>query len=111
MVIINLTPHDINLLDADNNEICVFEKSENPVRVTVEREKVSNLYIDGHYVPVYKSIFGQTENLPEPNDDEVFIVSRIVAEANSNRKDLYVVEDTVRDAAGRIVGCHGFGTI
>lgn len=103
MRIVNCTPHDINVVREDG-EIVTFTRSEAPARCTVERVQVWE--IDG--IPLFRSEFGAVENLPEPKDGTRFIVSRVVAEAARERHDLLIPDDTVRDEAGRIVGCRGF---
>jgi hypothetical protein len=40
----------------------------------------------------------------------MFIVSKIVAEANPNRDDLLIVSETVRDGA-TIIGCKGLSKL
>ena len=51
--------------------------------------------------------------MPLPNEQEgvLYIVSRITAEALPNRDDLLMVDGTVRDDGGRIIGCTGFSQL
>ncbi|PRR85515.1 hypothetical protein [Clostridium luticellarii] len=62
-------------------------------------------------IPLSKSVFGEVENLPDPQEDTVFVVSSIVAQAVSGRKDIFIVNDTVRDKNGRIIGCRSLAHI
>ena len=106
--IINLTPHNINVVDSDGNEILVLEKSETPLRVTETQEKVGN--ING--LDIFMKKYGDVENLPEEKENTYYVVSAIVANAcKGKRNDLLVVNDTVRNDKGQIVGCKSFAVI
>lgn len=61
MKIINLTPHEIKILDENGNVIAVFPPSGKVARVCVKRKKVGE--IDG--IPVYANKFGEVEGLPD----------------------------------------------
>ena len=45
---------------------------------------------------------------PSPVDGVIFIVSALVANAYPERTDFVMVENTVRDDNGRIIGCTSF---
>jgi hypothetical protein len=76
-------------------------------RCAVTRETVGDLA--GY--PIYRTVLGAVEGLPDPAPDTRYIVSRTVAEACPDRDDLLIPDDTVRDEAGRIVACRGFATV
>lgn len=59
---------------------------------------------DGSYVPYKVKSYGNIVDLPEPQKDTLYLVSLVTALA-SDRQDLLVVSDEVRDEAGRIIGC------
>ena len=105
-MIVNLTPHDVIVVDENGNTIKVFPKSKTPTRCSVSREVIGKV---GGY-PLYKSVFGAVENLPTPKKGRFYIVSRLVAEA-VKRNDLLIPDDTVRDNEGRIIGCRGFSRL
>ena len=105
-MIINLTPHDVIVVDDNGNTVKVFPKSKSPARCSVNREVIGD--VDGY--PLYKSVFGAVENLPAPERGTYYVVSRLVAEA-TERDDLLVPDDTVRDEAGHIIGCRGFSRL
>jgi len=47
------------------------------------------------------------EGLPEPQKDAIYIVSAIAAQVIStkrDRDDVYIVDDSVRDGNGKIIG-------
>ena len=104
--IVNLTPHSIAVLDA-SNEVVLNLPSEGNARCKVEKTVIGSL----NGFAVKKSVFGEIEGLHEPEDNTVYVVSAITAQAAKDRKDLYIVEDTVMDSSGRIIGCKSFGVI
>lgn len=104
--IINATPHAVTIMDAENNVIQTLEPSGICPRCSVERETVDS--ING--IHVNRSIFGKVVGLPDYKEGTIYIVSRVVAEA-AKRHDLYIVDDVVRDEAGRIIGCRALATI
>ncbi|MFY9421935.1 MAG: hypothetical protein WAP91_02885 [Bacilli bacterium] len=61
--------------------------------------------------PVRQNTYGEVVNLPDPEEGTVFVVSALVAQAAKDRKDLLVVDDTVRNEKGQIIGCRGFARV
>lgn len=105
MNIINLTPHDVNLLLED--DVIVF-KSEGIARV--QQKEVLDEYFDR--VPIYKNKYGKIEGLPEEKDGVYYIVSFVVANAlKDKRNDLLIVTKTERNEKGQIIGCYGFARL
>jgi hypothetical protein len=102
--VINLTPHDINVIMEDGTTY-VLPKSETPARCS---EYVLHTFTDILPVNVVSKKFGDTENLPKYKEGTYYVVSAIVKAANPYRMDLFLVNDTVRDSEGRIVGCKSF---
>ena len=107
MRIINLTPHTITFFDGAGNAVLTVEPSGQVARCSVTREKIGE--ING--IPVNKSRFGEVENLPDPQPDTIFVVSALVAQAIPDRPDIFIVDDTVRDEQGRIIGCRALAHI
>ena len=106
--LINLTPHDIKIVDDEGNMIAFISRQDVPARCSVERKQIG--WIKDY--PLYKTSFGEVENLPSPQEGKYFIVSRIIAEAmKGKRNDLVVPDNTVRDNEGRIIGCKGFSRL
>jgi hypothetical protein len=63
-------------------------------------------------IPVNQVSFGQVNGLPEERKDTIYIVSRIVAEAvKGQRNDVFIVDKTVRNEQGQIVGCEALAKI
>jgi len=105
--IINLTPHDVNIVSEDGKEIKTFAGSQNPARCSVETEKIGEI----NNITLTKTAFGEVENLPESEENIYFIVSRLVASACDDRNDLLIPNETVRDENGNIIGCRSLAKL
>lgn len=105
MKIVNLTPHSIAFVKESGN--LVIEPSGIIARVSTSTQVIGE--IDG--VPVTETVFGEVENLPEPQEDTVFLVSSLVAQRVTGRSDVFIPNESVRDSEGRIVGCKSFGRV
>lgn len=126
MQFINLTPHPISFYydsAADPRTHVLFDGPAEPwlvlppcpgpdgcpapARVSVEWACTGE---EGG-VPVFAPKYGAVTGLPEPDGRNLFIVSKMVADAAAAEgrdcADLRLVAQTVRDAHGRIVGCLG----
>jgi hypothetical protein len=101
--VVNCTPHDINVILEDGNTI-VLPKSNTPARCSEIVQSVDTETLD---VPIVKKQFGNIENLPDSKDGIFYVVSAII-KAASSRNDLLLVNDTVRNKNGVIVGCKSF---
>ena len=110
MRIINLTPHTVNIVDADGKELRSFV-SEGIARAAQTSVVVGEL--DG--IKLVKTTFVAPVDLPEASDGVYYIVSLATATAASSHgrttNDLLLTADRVRDAEGRIVGCRRFGKV
>lgn len=100
MNFINCTPHPINLI-GENNVITTLPKGEIIPRLTQSTKVVD--VVEG--VSITETIFGETQDLPDFEEGVFLIVSRLVLSANTERKDLLVPNELVRDSEGNIVGC------
>ena len=76
MIIKNYTPHTVNFLN-DRNEVILEVPSSGIARAAQSRITVGA--ING--IPVNKSSFGQVENLPEPEEGVILVVSALTAQA------------------------------
>ena len=100
----NFTPHPINIIGIDGEEIATFQP-EGLVRLQAVTETAGN-----HAgIPLSRTVFGKPEGLPEAEEGTLLIVSQIVKSALPDRLDLVVPAEVVRDKAGRIVGCRSLG--
>lgn len=110
MKIMNLTPHAINFLDADNRVILSVPSS-GVARVAQRRETIGWVELDGMTLPVTRSTFGAVEGLPAEKDDVIYVVSALTAQAVPKREDVFIVDDSVRDENGRIIGVRGLAHV
>ena len=106
MKILNLTPHTITLVLADETK----EIQPYGTIARVSTQTVIEGYID-NLIPITKTVFGEVENLPEPEEGTIYIVSSLVAQRCSHRKDVFIPNESVRDEQGRIIGCKSLGRI
>ncbi len=80
MRIVNLTPHEVKIVDGGNNVVAVFPSD------GVARASQHDVLVDEiNSIPVVKTEFGEVLGLPEPTEGTVFIVSRITVEAAQAR--------------------------
>ena len=103
--IINLTPHAVNIVNNDNSVAITIEASGNVARCSQTINTVGNITVNSVAIPVSSSSYGEVVDLPAPQDNIYYIVSRLVMSACPNRQDLLVPNDLVRDEAGRVIGC------
>ena len=104
MNIINLTPHCINIYDADGKEISKFES------MGIARADSTETVVDHlNDIPVVEMTYGAPVGLPDPTDDTVYIVSMLTIQAaiqvGRTTSDLYTTADLVRNEQGQIIGC------
>lgn len=101
---VNLTPHTVSIVNADNEIIREFP-SVGVARCATQAEVVRE--IDG--IPVSTVVFGEVNGLPEPQEDTVYIVSMLVAQA-VKRSDVVGPDSgpTAYRVNGQIIGVRGF---
>lgn len=103
---INCTPHDLSIVDGEG-VVRVIPRSGVVARVSSSEITVD--VIDGINVTV--TTFGDPVDVPDPAPGTYFIVSRMVASALPERRDLLIPGPLVRDANGVVVGARGFGRV
>lgn len=95
----NYTPHAINLLV--NGEYVEYPPAGPASRVATIEQTIDN---DLPFETV-KVTYGNVQNLPDPEEGVLLIVSKMCCDACPDRADLWYPSRLVRDEAGRIVGC------
>ena len=110
MKIVNLTPHALNFLDAENH-VALNVPSSGVARAAQRRENIGWVELDGMTLPVTRSVFGAVEGLPAPEAGTIYVVSAITAQAVPKREDVFIVDDSVRDENGRIIGVRGLAHV
>jgi hypothetical protein len=109
MNIVNLTPHDVTVLNTDGSIKCIYKSAvrnntmELP-RVVVTKRNIG--YIND--IPLSEVHISGVEHIPEYTQDTIYIVSKLVSSAIPYRGDLVSPDGLVKDSAGNICGCTGF---
>jgi len=112
MKIVNLTPHELNLMpQGPDGPVVTIPPSGQVARCTTSRVQVGTITMDGIAIPVNRTQFGAVTGLPDPQPDTIFIVSSLVAQAVPDRQDVFIVDDTVRDDQGRIIGARALAHV
>lgn len=81
-----------------------------PARVTAQAVQIGTFA----GIPVRRTSFGDVTGVPDAQPDTVLIVSRLVADAlaaSGRIDDILIVDDTVRDADGKIIGARALATV
>jgi len=106
--IVNLTPHDVVLMDSSDN-IIVTIPSSGVARAEQSDLEVNKATINGKSFSLVVPSYGDVVDLPEYDGDTMYIVSKITADATagSGRYDLLGTAGLVRNEKGQIIGCRG----
>ena len=105
MIIKNYCPHSINIL---KNDIVIEYPSLGIARCVSSSKYLKT--IDG--INIYKMSYGEVIGLPKPEENTVYIVSKIVAEAmKETRNDLLIVNETVKDQNNVILYCKSLSSL
>ncbi|MCX6703481.1 MAG: hypothetical protein NTV02_02220 [Candidatus Zambryskibacteria bacterium] len=107
-MIINLTPHTINVRLADGSELA-FVPTAPAARVATTREVVGE--VNG--IPICRTTYGQVENLPEQKEGTMYVVSLLVLQVAPERRDLVAPDSgpsAIREG-GQVKAVTGFVTL
>ncbi len=104
MSIINLTPHEINIYNAQK-ELIISVPSSGQARVQTRTAQVAL----EHGIPLFHTVYGEVEGLPgeQPGDEVIIIVSLLVKQELPDRLDLFSPGELLRNEAGQPIGCIG----
>lgn len=112
MNIVNLTPHALNIMPSGpTGPVVTIPPSGLVARCEVDREQVDTVTVDGITIPVNQTQFGTVSDLPAPRPDTIYVVSALVAQRVPGRRDVYIVDDAVRDDQGRIIGARALAHV
>ena len=107
--LINLTPHRFTVL-RDERPIIDIPPSGLWARILEERLPMSPVTLEDIAIEcvalAYRPLI---QDLPPPQTDVIYLVSRITAAAVDGRTDVVFPLDEVRDGTGRIIGCRRLG--
>ena len=113
-MVINLTPHAVNIIGEDGSIIASIPPAGKVARVKTVATKTGTIEVDGRTIDVVSTSYGEVEDLPDSSPDIVYIVSVLVLQALRGLRDDDVVcpdtgpESVVRDPKGGIVGVKRF---
>lgn len=117
MKIVNLTPHSINILDENGNEVMLIEPSGKLARLESEKELIMAqrdrlfkhdipFFITKYGIPVLLNALKQPVQFPEQKESIIYIVSGLFR-AGYPRADLWQPGELVRNDKGQPIGCIG----
>lgn len=99
--IINMTPHQINIFNEENQPIRTYP-SNGTIRLETSKQSV---HIEGlsDIADIYKVVRSQANKdlLPRKKPDTFYIVSSMVQEAHPERED-FIAPNTSADSAGAV---------
>jgi hypothetical protein len=107
MELVNLTPHNVGICDAEGNLVSTIPSS-GIARASQTDKNVGEVESNGIVIPVITTEFGGLVDLPEATEGVAYIVSVITVSAakaqGRTTSDLYTVGQTVRSPEGQIIG-------
>lgn len=109
----NLTPHPITLHGEDGAMLEIPPTGE-PARLEEYRQPLGSLEVGATRIPVVAKGLSNITGLPKPQAGVFYIVSLAVAQAipeHPARDDVLVVDELVRDAAGRVIGARALARV
>lgn len=109
MKIVNLTPHTITLVTESGN--IVVDPSGTLARVRATTVRIGEVDVNGIKVPLTSTRYSNVEGLPAPEEGTLYIVSSLVAGRVTERDDVVIPNESVRDDKGRIIGCKSLGHV
>lgn len=107
MNIINLMPHDVNIVPETGEPVLTIPASGNVARLTSETVEIGE--VNG--IPITKIRYGDIYGLPDESAGVCYIVSALVAQQCKHRNDIFIPNECVRDERGRIVGYKSLSVI
>jgi hypothetical protein len=115
--LVNLTPHDLHVFVGEEYVVTIPREGNEQIPRCAEtqaRVDTAEIVSDGvrYGVPIYAMAYGAVDYLPQPQEGVAYVVSRMVAEAEPQRRDLLWPVSFVREGeSGRILGCRAFGAL
>jgi hypothetical protein len=111
MNIVNLTPHDITIMNEEGETVRVVLASGNVARLDSDKEIVNrrdgiDFYHTSYGIPVCLNSSGKSVQFPEQKRNTIYVVSGLFRSGYS-RPDLWQPGELLRDEEGRPTGCIG----
>jgi hypothetical protein len=125
MEVINLTPHALNVYlshqavregqavsATEGTKPALTIPSTGFARAKEIVEQLAPLNLGDIELPVNRKAYAPiVDGLPEAQEDTIYVVSFLTAQAVPDREDVFFPGDAVRDAAGKIMGCVGLSRV
>ena len=109
--LVNLTPHTLNVFDADGNPVATLLPDGTVARVSVKTlpmlDGLEDFPILVNGVPLFYQEVGEVAGLPAPVAGVLWVVSALVRLAVPSRTDVLSPGELKRNADGQPVGCVG----
>jgi len=121
--LVNLTPHELNIYDDSDGKLILSippPPKDTPIpRVSIKSEVVGTIEVNGTKIPIRRIMYGNVENLPQPEEGTIYVVSTFVTlalkEKGIVRRDLLSPDtnpdSVIRDKDGRILGVKYLQTV
>lgn len=107
---VNLTNHDITLVDEQGNKLVTFKPSGIVARIEHEIDRTVEEYeiAEGVVIHIPENIYRENKNvvgLPDPQPNTIYLVSSLIAQT-VKREDLRapVMTTALKDEVGNIIG-------
>lgn len=101
--LVNLTPHILNIIAADGSTVYIPPDGNRIARVG----SISTVVATVNGININRQTFGKVMDLPDAQDDVVYIVSRMVKDRVPDRDDVVVPGVPFRDTDGKVIGAWG----
>lgn len=116
---LNLTPHEIVIVDENGDEIASFPASGVVARVSVTEKVTDMIHFDGIPVDIITSAFGEVEGLPTLSEleghERLLVSSMVLDRLGPEWSGIAFAPDTgktaIRDAQGRVIGVTRLRTV
>jgi len=106
--IVNLTPHAIDIVDDNGNPFVSIPASGQLARVTTQTVRTGESF---NGIPVSRTTHGEVENLPDRQENTIYIVSLAVALEVPEREDVFIPNESIRNDKGQVAGCKSLGHV
>lgn len=104
MKIKNLTSQTAVFYNENNEIILKIEPEEKHAYCKKIRKDVGYITANDIKIKVWKHEYGEVINLPEPEEDTIFIVPVSVAKACPDREDVFIGDEFVKDKDNNYIG-------
>lgn len=108
--LINLTEHDINIVDRDK-VILTIPPSGRVVRLGVKIKPIDTKFVNDAVVRITQNEYLGSGFSEQPQNGVYYVVSQLVANSLPEREDLLIPNELVRDKQGKVIGCRSLARV